>query len=137
MNRRDFLTTTASLPLLAIFPDRNEVEALLHPHKLYLPGAVWSSLAFVGQITHRFVYYDGYVPGREARRLAISLNEEWQELPKWFSLCLGVENDPIAEQWLLGTGWERRVRIAEAYFRNGGFKIESTSDDVWLSRRDR
>lgn len=138
MNRREFLALTAAAPVVGI-PRRIPVSGAteLMPHRLYLPGIVWSSLAFVGQINNRFIYFNAAVTESEGKRLAAAINEEWRELPEWFSICLGVEDDPVSEQWLVGEGWERRVRIAEAFVRNGGFVVDLHGNGVLLRREER
>jgi len=137
MKRRDFLALTAAAPFVGIGRSIPVIEPpLLLPHRMYLPGCSWSALALVGQINQRFIYYDGRVTAHEGKRLSAAINDEWKELPKWFSLCLGIENNPVAEHWLTGEGWEQRVRIAEAYFRNGGFVVDLHGDGVLLRREE-
>ena len=134
MRRREFLVLAAATPFAGIGRGFPTVEStLLLPHQLFLPGIVWSSLAFIGQINHRFIYFDARVTAHEGKRLAAAINDEWRELPQWFSICLGIMDDPFSEHWLTGEGWERRVRVAEAFF-NGGFRIEPQSGGVMLMR---
>lgn len=137
MRRRDFLAVTVAAPLVGIGRSVPVVEStLLLPHRLYLPGIVWSSLAFIGQVNHHFVYFDARVTDSEGKRLAAAINHEWRELPNWFSLCLGIENSPVAEQWLTGDGWEHRVRVAEAFIRGGSFRLDLHGDGVLLRREE-
>ena len=109
----------------------------LLPHRLVMPGLTWPTLAFVGQVTNGVVIVNGEVTDKEARKLSTAINREWDGLPHWFRICFGYEKDGIAEEWLMGDGWQRRVRIAEAFYRSGGFKIESQTDGVLLLRTDR
>ncbi|MBD3671955.1 MAG: hypothetical protein HUJ26_00390 [Planctomycetaceae bacterium] len=137
MRRREFLAVAAVAPFLGIGRNLPAVESTeLMPNRLFLPGIVWSSMAFIGQVNHGFVYFDARVTAQAARRLARAINDEWRELPEWFSFYLGFMDDPISQQWLTGEGWERRVRIAEAFFRNGAFVVELHSDGILLLRED-
>ncbi len=137
MKRREFIALAAAAPFVGIVRSIPMVESTeLMPHRLFLPGCSWSALALVGQINQRFIYYDGRVAAHEGKRLSAAINDEWKELPKWFSLCLGIENNPVAEQWLTGDGWEHRIRVAEAFFRNGGFVVNLHGDGVLLQREE-
>lgn len=137
MKRRDFLAVAAAAPFLRIGRSILLAESTeLMPHRLFLPGPVWSSLALIGHVHHRFKYIDCRVTASQGRRLSEAINDEWRELPEWFSLSLGFENSPVGEEWLTGEGWERRVRIAEAFFRNGAFIVELHGDGILLLREE-
>lgn len=138
MNRRDFIALTAAVPFGAItFGDPVALHAELLPHRLLMPGLTWPSLAFVGQVSNKFRFVNGVVTDREALRLSQAINNEWRGLPEWFQICLGVEQDDASEQWLMGDGWQQRVRITEAFFRSGGFHIVPQSDGLLLLRSER
>jgi len=138
MNRRDFIAIATAVPFGSIAfgkPVAHHTE--LHPHRLFLPGSAWGILAFVGQRTNDFMFFNGVVTDREATKLSKAINKEWRGLPQWFQFYLGIDPNAASKHWLMGDGWQRRVRIAEAYFRtSGGFGIEPQSDGVLLVRRD-
>ena len=81
---------------------------------------------------------DKSLPRREHLKLWMKadINENWNDNDWFFQFYLGISPDEAAEQWLLSEGWQQRVRVAEAYFRNGGFRIVPQSNGVLLLRSD-
>ncbi len=137
MNRRNFIALTAAAPFGAFTfgkPVAHHTE--LHPHRLFLPGSAWGILAFVGQRTNDFLFFNGVVTDREATKLARAINDEWHDLPWWFQFYLGIDPNDASKYWLTSVGWQQRVRNAEAYFRGGGFRISPQDDGVLLVRVD-
>lgn len=120
MNRREFITLVATVPFGGItFGKTISIHPELMPHRLFLPATTWEAIGFASQVTRRCRIIDGVVTNADAQTIAKAINANWDDLPWHFRFYLGIDPNDDSEQFLLGDGWQRRVRVAEAFFRVG------------------
>ncbi len=137
MNRRELLVLATAVPIGWVkFGTPGSYHTELMPHRMALPATTWEAIAFASQVTRRCQIRGGVVTNVDAQRIAQAIDDDWDDLTWHFNFYLGFDPNDASEQWLLGRGWEQRVRIAEAFFRGGGFRIEPQSDGVLLVRVD-
>ncbi len=106
----------------------------MEPHRLVLPGKTWDSISFAARTKVGLIFAGRRASREESLQLAKSINKDWHELSLYSKFYLGNFPDETAKEWLFGRGWQRSVRIAEAFFRYGAFRIVYRPDGVVLLR---
>lgn len=128
LTRRGFIEAIVGLPLLGVIPKAaRPVQFQRLPHRLTMPREAWSALASAASCLNGFTTVNDFATDEQARRLAQTLNDRWDDLPWHFALYLGLMPETNEKQavrdWLSGDCWEGRLRWVEALARNGAFRI--------------